>query len=90
LRQFNLDNEFNIEKRDAGEAAGVSNPKELHAFGALPSPELQQAIRDDYRLGRVETVQGWIVAKTEAELIRACPQLSRMIAATNWTAARKF
>jgi hypothetical protein len=70
LRQFNLDNEFNIEKRDAGEAAGVSNPKELHAFGALPSPELQQAIRDDYRLGRVETVQGWIVAKTEAELIR--------------------
>jgi hypothetical protein len=24
------------------------------------------------------------------ERIRACPQLSRMIAATNWTAARKF
>ena len=25
-----------------------------------------------------------------AFFIRACPQLSRMIAATNWTAARKF
>ena len=69
-RQFNLDNEFNIAKRDAGETASISNPKEPHAFGALPSPELQQAIRDDYRLARVETVQGWIVAKTEAERIK--------------------
>jgi hypothetical protein len=70
LRQFNVVNELNIAKRDTGEAAGTSNRNELHASSALPSSELQQAIRDDYRSGGVETVQGWILAKTEAELIR--------------------
>ena len=65
-----MDNEFHLAKRGAAGGPRISNPKESYAVNALPSPELQQAIRDDYRLGKVETVQGWIVSKTEAELIR--------------------
>jgi hypothetical protein len=61
--------ELNIVKRHTDGAAGNSNRNELHTSGTLPSSEPLQAIRDDYRSGRLETVQGWIVAKTEAELI---------------------
>jgi hypothetical protein len=65
-----LENEFHLAKRGAAIGPRISNPKESYAVNALPSPELQRAIRDDYRLGKVEPVQGWIVSKTEAELIR--------------------
>ena len=65
-----MDNELHIAKRGVADVPSISHAKESYAFGSLPSPELQQAIRDDYRLGKLETVQGWIVSKTEAELIR--------------------
>lgn len=65
-----MENEFHLARRDAAVGPRISNPKVSYAVNALPSPELQRAIRDDYRLGKVEPVQGWIVSKTEAELIR--------------------
>lgn len=46
----------------------VATWEDLSAVNALLGPETLQAIRDDYRSGRVEIVRGWIVSKTEAEL----------------------
>lgn len=69
LRQYNLDND---PRRNVAWPGGphISDRKRiLCGVSALQSPEVQQAIRDDYRSGKVEIVQGWIVSKTEALLI---------------------
>src|SRR6266436_7195512 len=77
-------------------AGTISTWKSLNLESPLRTPSSEGHASFDDRCGADESRTVCCIIFNNGdrceypEVARACPQLSRMIAATNWTAARKF